>query len=147
VGSALSADQVATIEHHVAIGVAAITSIDALKEWLAQMAALEAYLRGREMQAPALGAARRVEGRIGQLLGEPQRGKVQHHNVDLHDNLIFEFRLLARALSGDCPLTPDEWRKSRILMACVVMVTLRTLVGLSVLMVPASCRKAACSNP
>ena len=134
VGSALSAEQVATIEAQVTSAVMAVTSIDALKEWLAQMSALEAYLRSRDMQGPALGASRRVEGRIGQLFGEPQPGgrgkknpyrrKKTHHRADeFHDQLILEFRLLGRALAGEAKLTADEWRKSRA--ALVALVRLR----------------------
>jgi len=45
-----------------------------LGEWLRQAAALETYMRGKEMQRPMMGASRRIEGRIGQLLGEPGKG-------------------------------------------------------------------------
>jgi hypothetical protein len=30
------------------------------------------------------------------------------------------FRLLARALNGDCELTPDEWRKSRRALVALI---------------------------
>lgn len=123
VGSALSAEQVATIEEQVSAAVMTVTSIDELKEWLAQIAALEGYLRSRDMQGPALGAARRIEGRIGQLFGDPQtggRGKTSPHGDEFWNHEIFDFRLLAKALTGECPLTPDEWRRSRRALVALV---------------------------
>ena len=82
-----------------------------------QIAALETYLRGKEMQRPMMGASRRIEGRIGQLLGKPEkggRGKTHTHADEFErwgDRT--DFRLLARALANECELTADEWRKSR----------------------------------
>lgn len=60
-----------------------------------------------------LGAQRRVEARIGQLLGEgPGRGRseMNHHADSFHAQIREEFRVLAR---GFDVLTPDEWRKAR----------------------------------
>ena len=114
-GAAISADDVQRWEHQVTKTVTSIEDIARLEEWRSQAAALETYLRGKEMQRPMLGAQRRIEGRIGQLLNEPEkggRGKTSEHDPRLRDYLP-EFRLLARALGDECELTVDEWRKSR----------------------------------
>jgi hypothetical protein len=60
------------------------------------------------MQRPILGAQRRIEGRIGQLLGPPEnggRGKLS----SVPDSLVsaddrVSFRYIAKALNGDCKL-------------------------------------------
>jgi hypothetical protein len=69
---------------------------------------------------PALGVQRRLEARIGQLLGRTSPGKrtdlePSHHGdeVDLHNRDRTEFRMLATALSGDIDLSDDEWRQSQ----------------------------------
>jgi hypothetical protein len=67
-----------------------------------------------------LGAQRRIEGRIGQLLGDTTQGErfdltLTHATKSInraHDRL--DFRLLARALDGDCALTDEEWQSARI---------------------------------
>ena len=66
-----------------------------------------------------LGAQRRIEARIGQLLGEPEPGKrtdlePPHHAEEVvkHDQDRADFRILSHAYNG-CELTDDEWRKSR----------------------------------
>ena len=128
VGTALSARQVAELERRVIETVTDVDDFNELEEWRAQAAALEAYLRGRELQRPMLGAARRIEGRIGQLLGRPQPGSrtdlgkqpPPHAEEVKRDQLRLDFRLLGRALAGECPLTEDEWRKSRRALIAVV---------------------------
>lgn len=125
VGSALSAEQIAQLERRVIENVATVSDIDALTEWRAQASALEAYLRGREMQRPMMGASRRIEGRIGQLLGPAVRGRPaggsnSHRDEINHSELREQFRLLGRALSGECPLTEEEWRKTRRALVAVV---------------------------
>ena len=70
--------------------------------------ALETYLRGKDMQSPMLGAQRRIEGRIGQLLGPaPGEGRKEmgQHADRFHKQFRKEFRLLAPALAGKCELT------------------------------------------
>lgn len=82
------------------------------KEDAAATAALEAYLRSKNLQRPMLGAQRRVEARIGQLLGEAKSGPKQSSPVrDVSaKNDRSDFRLLSRGF--EC-LTDEEWRKSR----------------------------------
>lgn len=122
VGTPVSAQQVAELEKRVIETVATVEDFSELEEWRAQASALEAYLRGRELQRPMLGAARRIEARIGQLL-EPAvggRGKTAQHADKFHTANRVDFRLLGRALSGECSLTEDEWRKSRRALVAVV---------------------------
>ena len=99
-GVAVSADDVQRWENQVASIVARIEDMAQLDEWRKQAAALEAYLRGKEMQRPMLGAQRRIEGRIGQLLGEPKQGRPKdeksHRDEIYHSQDRENFRLLAR---------------------------------------------------
>ena len=104
---------VAKLEQSVSQRVAKINDIDKLKEWRDQAAALEAYLRSRGLQRPMLGAQRRVEGRIGQLLGDPSdnkggRGKTLSHAEGFSYELRHQFRVLA--LAFEC-CDDDEWRR------------------------------------
>lgn len=118
-GTPVSADQIATLKRQLAEILPTITDFDTLAEWRAQAAALESYLRGRELQGPARGMQRRIEAQIGVLLGERGkggRGQTLGHGRefekvpkdDRHD-----FRILARAISDACELEPDEWDRSR----------------------------------
>jgi len=125
-GSPITAAELIAIEAKLSAVLATIKDIDHLEEWRAQAKALEAYLRSRELQRPMLGAQRRIEGRIGQLLGETTQGArtdltLSHETKSIeraHDRL--DFRLLARALSGDCALTDEEWQKSRRALVSLV---------------------------
>ena len=56
----------------------------------------------------------RTEARMGQLLGEPKHGvhTREYEHVE-RDGDRLDFRILARVLNGECPLTDDEWRISR----------------------------------
>lgn len=124
VGAPVSAEQVAELERRVVEAVIHIDDFSELEEWRAQAAALEAYLRGRELQRPMLGAARRIEARIGQLLGHPREGRptaeYSGRARSIPEDSRSDFRLLAKALSGECGLTEDEWRKSRRALVAVV---------------------------
>ena len=63
-----------------------------------------------------LGAQRRIEARIGQLLPLEKcgRGKTRTHEDEFRrDGDRNDFRILARALSGECPL--DEARIGQLL--------------------------------
>jgi N6-adenosine-specific RNA methylase IME4 len=126
-GSAVTAVQLAAIEAKIATVITQIENIDHLEEWRAQAKALEAYLRSRELQRPMLGAQRRIEARIGQLLGEPTPGMrtdleppTREYEVVGRDGDRLDYRLLARALSGDCNLTDEEWQKSRRALVSLV---------------------------
>jgi len=90
-----------------------IEDIETLNEWRAQAAALEAYLRGKDLQRPMLGAQRRVEARIGQLLGDAKdtNGRPFSHDSKVPRNDRGDFRILARGFNAQ--LDVDEWRKSR----------------------------------
>jgi N6-adenosine-specific RNA methylase IME4 len=123
-GAAISAEQVAGWERHVAEHVADVPDVETAQEWRAQAAALEAYLRSKGLHGPMLGAQRRVEARIGQLLGEARPGPAQSSVVTevSEKNARHDFRLLGRALRGECepPLGHEEWRDSRRNLVAVV---------------------------
>ena len=121
-GSKLSAAAVLEIESGIIAALGSIRDIPVADEWRRKAAAIEAYLRSPELQRPMLGAQRHIEGRIGQLLGPGEQGKradlLPHRDEEVtsmipNDQDRANFRLLARALDGECELTADEWRKSR----------------------------------
>jgi N6-adenosine-specific RNA methylase IME4 len=115
-GTPVTAADIQRIESIVAECVRAVEDIEELQTWRDQAAALEAYLRSKQLQRPMLGAQRRIEARIGELLGEapghgPGRGKKNTHAEGLsRDGDRSDFRILARGFG--C-LDEDEWRKSR----------------------------------
>lgn len=113
-GSKLAARDVETLERHVAENVGRVESVEELREWRDQALALDAYLRSKKLNGPMLGAQRRVEARIGELLpkSEGGRGKTAQHADKFHTADRVSFRILAHALNG-CELTEDEWRTSR----------------------------------
>lgn len=122
-GVPIAAERIAAIEREVAETIGLVDDIDEAQEWRARAAALEAYLRSKGLQAPMLGAQRRVEARIGQLLGPaPGRGRaeVNSHADSFSSEDRGNFRLVARALDGECPLDEDEWRKSRRALVALV---------------------------
>lgn len=93
-----------------------VDQLDQLTEWLDAANALTEFLRSRELHGPMQGAARHVEGRIGQLLGEaPGRGRAEmnRHAHSFSPDLREDFRLLARGSSGQVDVTTVEWRTSR----------------------------------
>lgn len=125
-GAPITAADVIAIEARIVEVIAEINNIDDLDDWRARARAIEAYLRSPELQRPMLGAQRRTEARIGQLLGDAEIGrprKVVHEQPFIDKADKHEFRLLARALGGECWLTADDWRKSR--RALVALVRLR----------------------
>lgn len=125
-GTPIAAAELIAIEARVSAVLAGVDDVGQLEEWRAQARALEAYLRSRELQRPMLGAQRRIEGRIGQLLGETTQGQrteitLSHEIKSINRaNDRLDFRLLARALSGDCLLTDEEWQKSRRALVSLV---------------------------
>jgi hypothetical protein len=110
------------IEKNIADILPNINNYENLEELRKQAQALATYVRNKEMREPMLGAERRIEARIGQLLGEPKHGGdrrsdgFQDHHDELekikHDQDRSDFRLLARAYEDDL-LEWDEWRKAR----------------------------------
>jgi len=114
----LTPTSIERLERQVATAIVGIDDLDTLEEWQAQAAALAEYLRGKEMAAPMLGAQRRVEARIGQLLGaSPGPGRPDAEYSMRVSNIAPQdrgyFRDLARALDGEVELTDEEWRASR----------------------------------
>lgn len=105
------------IEKIIADKVSLVHDVNVLDEWHSQAAALEAYFRGKELKAPMAGAMRRVEARIGQLLGDPDQtnGRPLPHNVKVIDHHErHDFRILARCFDDDrARLNEAEWRQSR----------------------------------
>ena len=103
--------------------------IAAIEEERRKIAALEHYLEGKQAHLPARGAQRRLEARIGQLLGEAQVGRPENGNSTHADNFErsgdrVDFRILAKALDGKCDLSKDDWRQSR--RALVALIRART---------------------
>lgn len=108
-GSAVSAQTVQDIERQLAVRLPEIDDLSVLDEYRAKAAALESYLRDKELQRPMLGAQRRIEARIGQLLGEPKKGIRHDGQLGRHERQ--DFRILAKAFEQG--FSDDEWRKSR----------------------------------
>lgn len=115
-GAQIAAADVARWERQIEEVVRTVDDVKVLNEWRARAAALETYLRGKELQRPMMGAQRRVEARIGQLLGAAKPGRPSAGNVGRDPRLRpdegVDFRILAYAFDG-CALTQEEWRKSR----------------------------------
>jgi N6-adenosine-specific RNA methylase IME4 len=121
----VTAAQLLIIEQRVSHALSQVENIDALEDWRARARAIEAYLRSPELQRPMLGAQRRIEARIGQLLGEVTPGARSELTLGRDLRLIqpddrVDFRILAHALSDECRLTEDEWRKSRRALVALV---------------------------
>src|SRR6478672_9215464 len=116
-GYAIPAEQLIAIERQVAASIFEVDDLDALYEMRDRARALEQYLRDKELQGPMLGAQRRLEARIGQLLGkaEPTNQSAVSREIRRIErrNDRLDFRILAHALNGDCQLQDAEWRKSR----------------------------------
>lgn len=127
-GDPLTDRQVAELEERITEALPTIEDGELLLDWRSKAAALETYLRGRDLQGPMLGAQRRVEGRIGQIIGQVSPGRpenakrVEYYGLD--DMQRRDFRLLARALSGEVALSPDQWRKSRRALTALIRQTL-----------------------
>ncbi len=107
------------LERHIAATVEQLDDIDTAEEWRAQADALAAYLRHTDSHGPMLGAMRRIEARIGQLLGEPIVGS--HRSVTTEGAKVgrqerVEFRALARGVAtGSLSYVGEDsaWRASR----------------------------------
>lgn len=113
----LSVETLEFSELQIAAALPDMFDVAELEDMRDKFAAIEQYARKKQMHLPALGVQRRLEARIGQLLGNAERGSNQHsvvtegYKVTKDDRL--DFRLLARALSGAVKITDDEWRQSR----------------------------------
>src|SRR5262245_44145384 len=125
----ISVDEAKHIERSVCDMLPVVVDIPSACEWLRQADAVDAYLQGRKARPFVRGAQRRLEARIGQLLGDAERGK--HLSFD-HDRMIAKddrryFRIEARALpEGDVQLSDDEWRNSRRQVVALVRERLKT---------------------
>lgn len=116
-GAPVSAGEVVALERQLADALPSVSDFDLLGEWRDQAKALEAYLRGRDLQGPMLGAQRRIEARIGELLGEAKRDHDRSRGAtsvvtEVAKDDRADFRLLARA-ARECDLADEEWRRSR----------------------------------
>jgi hypothetical protein len=115
-------EDVERFEYQVAQAVTTVDDLAELQEWHAKFEALEHYWKSRELHGPMLGAQRRVEARIGQLLGEPQVGRPKENSpcvgdFSRHHNDRTDFRILAR---GFGKLSDDEWRQSRSKLVALI---------------------------
>lgn len=122
-GTALVLEDIEVIEARVAQQVREIDDVQTLEEWRAQAAALEAYLRGKELNGPMLGAQRRVEARIGQLLGGCTQGTradltSPHAVKSISSTDRQRFRILARGLEHG--LSEEDWRNSRTALVALI---------------------------
>lgn len=112
--TALTISDVISIEREIANRITTIENVDALEEMRAKADALARYLSGKELHGPMLGAQRRIEARLGQLLGEARVGNPSITGATViaeipRDQRIC-FRLLAR---GFDVLADEEWRQTR----------------------------------
>jgi hypothetical protein len=117
-GGPVDTATILNIEKSVVEMLPSINDYDNLEELRKQTQALEKYIRDKEMQMPMLGAQRRIEARIGQLLGDPKPGSRTDLEPYSHDCKVVErydrsdFRLLAHAHEEDL-LEWEDWRRSR----------------------------------
>jgi len=94
-----------------------VDDLDVLQLWRAQAAALATYLHGKQLHLPMLAVQRKIEARIGQVLGEPRNGgdkrrpHFPHVGSEISKNDRLRFRILARGLAGGLP--DEEWRLGR----------------------------------
>jgi hypothetical protein len=116
-GQQIAASQALEIERRVAACLGQIEDVDKALQWLDGARALTAYLRDREARGPMHGAQRRLEARIGQLLGQAERGGNRRSAgfksgmPDLKKDERLEFRLLRFALDGR--FKDEDWWVSR----------------------------------
>jgi phage N-6-adenine-methyltransferase len=116
-GEVVAPEVALAAERRVAETVEQLASIDDGVEWLAQAAALAAYLRDKDARGPMQGAQRRIEARIGELLGEAKRGHAMGHD-SLRPDERLDFRKLAKGIRRgtlDYHDVADDspWRASR----------------------------------
>lgn len=120
----LQAADAFALEHRVAEQIATVDDMSALEEMRRRADALEAYLRGKEGYPAALGIARRLEARVGELLGQVRQGQRTDLTVGRDQQLPndralrSDFRALAAAVrAGRLRYEQDgedsDWRHSR----------------------------------
>jgi hypothetical protein len=132
-GQLVSSQDVVELEGHLASVIQMIDAMPALIEAQRRAQALEQYLRSREGHPAAQGIARRIEARIGQLLGPgPGRGRkeMSQHADSFHRETRRQFRALAELVERGLLDYEDEegWRASR--RAMLLAATVRSLGGL-----------------
>lgn len=116
-GAVVALETIVAMEAEVTRALATITDVETLQEWRAQAAALEVYLRGKEFNGPMLGAQRRVEARIGQLLGDARDAQCREGGAlpSLVKGVSHQdrnrFRVPARGLDRGLP--DEDWRRAR----------------------------------
>lgn len=130
------AERAHELESRVAAEVAAVDDVELLIEYERRADALRQYLAHTEAYLPMLGVMRRIEARIGQLLGPaPGRGKAEmsHHADSFHQQTREDFRQLGRAVDDGLlvldevdPPDADEvdvtWRHSRRALLAAIRV-------------------------
>lgn len=148
-GAKVSVAVVQNIESQIVANIGRYRSIEQLEEYRSKCAALERYLRDKELQRPMLGAQRRIEARIGQLLGDKSKGgrgkKLSVTTEGLDKDERTDFRVLAKALSGTCEVKDEEWRKSR--RAFVSLVKNRLGIIPETPELPAGVFRCVCADP
>ena len=112
--ASISPERASEIELQVWEAAPKCDDLDALIAIERQLAGWIVQIRDKELQLPVLGAQRRAEARIGQLLGVAKRGKPSTSYVghDLNKDDAVDFRLLARGLD-ELNMTHEDFRKSR----------------------------------
>jgi hypothetical protein len=119
----VTAAEAVELERRVAAVVAELVDVDEALEWHARADALAAYLARTDSHGPMQGAMRRIEARIGELLGETSQGKRTDLTVSRARQLRrrqdrVEFRRLADAVKADlldyaADGEDSRWRRSR----------------------------------
>lgn len=131
----ITPDLAVELERQIADTVTQVDDIGLAEEWRARADALAAYLQHTDSHGPMLGAMRRIEARIGELLGPtPGRGRAEmnQHAGSFHSSLRAEFRTLAEAVeSGLLTYSYDgddsPWHATR--RALVLAALMRDLSG------------------
>lgn len=128
-GTQLTLQQIESLEMSIAAQLPQIEDVQELQGWLAQVTALSSFVKRRDLQGPIMGAQRRIEARIGQLLPPPQIGRnktapVPEEIAGLfpHRTERYAFSLLGRA-AKQTVISDEEWRQPR--KALVTQVRLR----------------------
>lgn len=125
IGAPVTVEQMEDAEQAIAIALPSMNDIRVIQDQCSKIKALEKYLEGKQAHLPARGAQRRLEARIGQLLGEPEVGRPEKTSVmtevsDVSRHERMDFRILARALNGECELSKTEWRQSRRALVALI---------------------------